>query len=149
MLYHLLKSTLHSKANACNTGTCFRFYMQIRVEKNNAFAHRIYSPFTQQWIFMATPKKRSKSFHGKIRICRFRIGGWNLMNKITLQWNENCVDWIQIFCFKLFIRITKCQISFWNDARFPVLRKDNFFKTFGSSRGNWLHRYRLLSGYQL
>ena len=28
MLYHLLKSTLHSKANACNIGTFIRFYMQ-------------------------------------------------------------------------------------------------------------------------
>ena len=30
-------------------GTCFRFYMQMRVQKTNkAFAYRIYSHFTQQ-----------------------------------------------------------------------------------------------------
>ena len=32
MLYHLLKSTLHSKANACNIGTFIRFYMQMWIE---------------------------------------------------------------------------------------------------------------------
>ena len=49
-LYHLLNVTLHSKANALNIGTCFRFYMQMRVEKKTkAFAYRIYSHFTQQW----------------------------------------------------------------------------------------------------
>ena len=68
MLYHLLKSTLHSKANACNIGTFIRFYMQstlnskanacnigpfirfynqMRVEKNKAFTYRFYRPFTQ------------------------------------------------------------------------------------------------------
>ena len=32
-------------------GTCFRFYTQMRVQKNNkAFAYRIYSHFTQQCI---------------------------------------------------------------------------------------------------
>ena len=32
-------------------GTCFRFYTQMRVEKNKkAFAYRIYSRFTQQCI---------------------------------------------------------------------------------------------------
>ena len=72
MLYHLLKSTLHSKANACNIGTFIRFYMQstlhskanacnigtiirfyiqMRVQKNNkAFAYRFYRPFTQQCL---------------------------------------------------------------------------------------------------
>ena len=77
MLYHLLKSTLHpkanacsigtfitfymqsslySKANACNIGTFIRFnafaykiYMQMRVEKNKTFSYRFYRPFTQQW----------------------------------------------------------------------------------------------------
>ena len=71
MLYHLLKSTLHlkanacsigtfirfymqsslhSKANACNIGTFIRFYIQMRVQiKNKAFAYRFYRPFTQQW----------------------------------------------------------------------------------------------------
>ena len=29
MLYHLLKSTLRSKANACNLGTFFRFYITL------------------------------------------------------------------------------------------------------------------------
>ena len=70
MLYHLLKSTLHlkanacsigtfirfymqsslhSKANACNIGTFIRFYIQMRVQiKNKAFAYRFYRPFTQQ-----------------------------------------------------------------------------------------------------
>ena len=70
MLYHLLKSTLHpkanacsigtfitfymqsslySKANACNIGTFIRFYIQMRVQiKNKAFAYRLYRPFTQQ-----------------------------------------------------------------------------------------------------
>ena len=48
-LYHLLNFTLHFKANACNIGTCFRFYTQMQVENNNkAFAYRIYSHFTQQ-----------------------------------------------------------------------------------------------------
>ena len=33
-------------------GTCFRFYMQMRVENiNKAFAYRIYSHFTQQWNY--------------------------------------------------------------------------------------------------
>ena len=72
MLYHLLKSTLHlkanacsigtfirfymqsslhSKANACNIGTFIRFYIQMRVQiKNKAFAYRFYRPFTQQCI---------------------------------------------------------------------------------------------------
>ena len=71
MLYHLLKSTLHpkanacsigtfitfymqsslySKANACNIGTFIRSYIQMRVQiKNKAFAYRFYRPFTQQW----------------------------------------------------------------------------------------------------
>ena len=34
MLYHLLKRTLHSKANACSIGTFIRFYSQMRVQKN-------------------------------------------------------------------------------------------------------------------
>ena len=73
MLYHLLKSTLHlkanacsigtfirfymqsslhSKANACNIGTFIRFYIQMRVQKKNkAFAYRFYRPFTQQCVF--------------------------------------------------------------------------------------------------
>ena len=72
MLYHLLKSTLHlkanacsigtfirfymqsslhSKANACNIGTFIRFYIQMRVQiKNKAFAYRFYRPFTQQCL---------------------------------------------------------------------------------------------------
>ena len=71
MLYHLLKSTLHpkanacsigtfitfymqnslySKANACNIGTFIRSYIQMRVQvKDKAFAYRFYRPFTQQW----------------------------------------------------------------------------------------------------
>ena len=70
MLYHLLKSTLHpkanacsigtfitfymqsslySKANACNIGTFIRSYIQMWVQiKNKAFAYRFYRPFTQQ-----------------------------------------------------------------------------------------------------
>ena len=48
MLYHLLKSTLHSKANfymqstlyskanACNIGTFIRFYIQMWVEKKQS-----------------------------------------------------------------------------------------------------------------
>jgi hypothetical protein len=70
ILYHLLKSTLHhkanacsigtfirfymqsslhSKANACNIGTFIRFYIQMQVQiKNKAFAYRFYRPFTQQ-----------------------------------------------------------------------------------------------------
>ena len=74
MLYHLLKSTLHlkanacsigtfirfymqsslhSKANACNIGTFIRFYIQMQVQiENKAFAYRFYRPFTQQ----CTPK---------------------------------------------------------------------------------------------
>ena len=75
MLYHLLKSTLHpkanacsigtfitfymqsslySKANACNIGTFIRSYIQMRVQiKNKAFAYRFYRPFTQQcWLFL-------------------------------------------------------------------------------------------------
>ena len=73
MLYHLLKSTLHlkanacsigtfirfymqsslhSKANACNIGTFIRFYIQMQVQiKNKAFAYRFYRPFTQQCTF--------------------------------------------------------------------------------------------------
>ena len=73
MLYHLLKSTLHpkanacsigtfitfymqsslySKANACNIGTFIRSYIQMRVQiKNKAFAYRFYRPFTQQCRF--------------------------------------------------------------------------------------------------
>ena len=36
-------------------GTCFRFYMQMRVQKNNkAFAYRIYSHFTQQCPFQTS-----------------------------------------------------------------------------------------------
>ena len=72
MLYHLLKSTLHpkanacsigtfitfymqsslySKANACNIGTFIRSYIQMRVQiKNKAFAYRFYRPFTQQCV---------------------------------------------------------------------------------------------------
>ena len=38
-LYQLLNFTLHSKANACNIGTCFRFYMQMRVEKTPKLLH--------------------------------------------------------------------------------------------------------------
>ena len=49
--HHLLKVTLHSKANACNKGTFIRFYMQMRVEKTKAFVYRIYCPFTQQCIY--------------------------------------------------------------------------------------------------
>ena len=77
LLYHLLKSTLHlkanacsigtfirfymqsslhSKANACNIGTFIRFYIQMRVQiKNKAFAYRFYRPFTQQWGLGLTP----------------------------------------------------------------------------------------------
>ena len=82
MLYHLLKSTLHSKAknafnigtfirfymqstlhskaNACNIGTFIRFYIQMRVQKNNkAFAYRFYRPFTQQCTFTIIFHKNS------------------------------------------------------------------------------------------
>ena len=70
MLFHLLKSTLHFKANDCSIGTFIRFYMQsalhskanacnigtfiksniqMWVEKNpKAFAYKFYRPFTQQ-----------------------------------------------------------------------------------------------------
>ena len=80
MLYHLLKSTLHlkanacsigtfirfymqsslhSKANACNIGTFIRFYIQMRVQiKNKAFAYRFYRPFTQQCRYSSTPKTK-------------------------------------------------------------------------------------------
>ena len=51
MLYHLLKSTLHLKANACSIGTFIRSYIQMRVQiKNKAFAYRFYRPFTQQCL---------------------------------------------------------------------------------------------------
>ena len=36
-LYQLLNFTLHSKANACNIETCFKFYMQMWVEKKQSF----------------------------------------------------------------------------------------------------------------
>ena len=77
MLYHLLKSTLHpkanacsigtfitfymqsslySKANACNIGTFIRSYIQMRVQiKNKAFAYRFYRPFTQQCMPKTMP----------------------------------------------------------------------------------------------
>ena len=83
MLYHLLKSTLHpkanacsigtfitfymqsslySKANACNIGTFIRSYIQMRVQiKNKAFAYRFYRPFTQQCTF--PDEIRKLSFH--------------------------------------------------------------------------------------
>ena len=38
-------------------GTCFRFYTQLRVQKQNkAFAYRIYSHFTQQCKWIQVPK---------------------------------------------------------------------------------------------
>ena len=61
-LYHLLNFTLHSKENACNIGTFIRFYMQMRMAKNPAFAYRFYRPFTtvhlapctlHHWIILA------------------------------------------------------------------------------------------------
>ena len=40
---------IKSKTSAYTIGTCFRFYMQMRVENNNkTFAYRIYSHLTQQ-----------------------------------------------------------------------------------------------------
>ena len=50
MLYHLLNSTLHSKANAfldfiCNCGW----------KKTKLFAYRFYKPFTQQCTFHLVP----------------------------------------------------------------------------------------------
>ena len=46
MYRHLLQI---SYTNALDIRTCFRFHMQMRVEKKpNAFAYRIYSHFTQQ-----------------------------------------------------------------------------------------------------
>ena len=60
LLYYLLKSTLHSKANVFNIGTFIRFYMQSTLhstyKKNKAFAYRFYGPFTQQWWFKALAK---------------------------------------------------------------------------------------------
>ena len=46
-------------------GTCFRFYTQMQVQKNNkAFAYRIYSHFTQQCSNSILFKiKTNKSFH--------------------------------------------------------------------------------------
>ena len=97
MLYHLLKSTLHSKANACNIGTFIRFYMQstlhskanacnigtfirfyiqMRVQiKNKAFAYRFYRPFTQQclvWMPFTHPKSeadQTQSSHDLNQLC--------------------------------------------------------------------------------
>ena len=86
MLYHLLKSTLHlkanacsigtfirfymqsslhSKANACNIGTFIRFYIQMRVQiKNKAFAYRFYRPFTQQ-CGLQMPSEEIVTLHGR------------------------------------------------------------------------------------
>ena len=47
-LYHLLKSPLHSKANACY-GHFFQILQPVPMEiKNNFFAYIFYRPFTQQ-----------------------------------------------------------------------------------------------------
>ena len=49
MYRHLLQCLY---ANALDIRTCFRFYTQMQVEKNNkAFAYKIYSHFTQQCTY--------------------------------------------------------------------------------------------------
>ena len=95
MLYHLLKSTLHlkanacsigtfirfymqsslhSKANACNIGTFIRFYIQMRVQiKNKAFAYRFYRPFTQQCV-----KKNGRQSKPRM---------------VVFQWNHRKKNW--------------------------------------------------------
>ena len=52
MLYHLLKITLHSKANACNIGTFIRFYMQSTLHsKANACNIGTFIRFyMQMWV---------------------------------------------------------------------------------------------------
>ena len=103
MLYHLLKSTLHlkanacsigtfirfymqsslhSKANACNIGTFIRFYIQMRVQiKNKAFAYRFYRPFTQQCIIFEMPWLIQFSFH--IQGFMYFPTSWNSRNEVV------------------------------------------------------------------
>ena len=55
LLYYLLKSTLHSKANAFNIGTFIRFYMQSTLHsKANACNVGIFIKF---YIQMRVQKK--------------------------------------------------------------------------------------------
>ena len=55
MLYHLLKSTLHPKANACSIGTFITFYMQSSLySKANACNIGTFIRFYNQ---MRVPKK--------------------------------------------------------------------------------------------
>ena len=97
MLYHLLKSTLHpkanacsigtfitfymqsslySKANACNIGTFIRSYIQMRVQiKNKAFAYRFYRPFTQQCIQSETYSNAKLHISSVVVFLLFRILG--------------------------------------------------------------------------
>ena len=55
MLYHLLKSTLHLKANACSIGTFIRFYMQSSLH-SKANACNI-GTFIRFYIQMRVQKK--------------------------------------------------------------------------------------------
>ena len=58
-------------------GTCFRFYTQMRVQKQNkAFAYRIYSHFTQQCSHFCTNCIQS--------LTSFGIGE-NILNQIILR----------------------------------------------------------------
>ena len=106
MLYHLLKSTLHpkanacsigtfitfymqsslySKANACNIGTFIRSYIQMRVQiKNKAFAYRFYRPFTQQckYISLCSPGMVSGYLYFEILNMIWVLHSFNLQHNM-------------------------------------------------------------------
>ena len=113
MLYHLLKSTLHlkanacsigtfisfymqrslhSKANACNIGTFIRFYIQMRVQiKNKAFAYRFYRPFTQQCSpqILTCFIHLKRTFYSNFRGFYPHQSKTNFESKICLQFIDN------------------------------------------------------------
>ena len=62
-------------------GTCFRFYTQRRVEKNKAFAYRIYSHFTQQCIRTFLTKESLPSVVVTLSLLKY-IYGTRLKNPL-------------------------------------------------------------------
>ena len=61
--YHLLNSTLHSKANACYRHFVLDFMARAYGKKPKAFAYRFYKPFTQQCVVISTHGYSSDIFY--------------------------------------------------------------------------------------
>ena len=82
-------------------GTCFRFYMQMRVQKNNkAFAYRIYSHFTQQ-CGLAQKQKLCSTVSRARKCCCFYLG-YFICKQLKFTKRVHTSDFSIQSCFVIF-----------------------------------------------